>query len=124
MIDFTGHSCANCRKMEREVLNDPEVIKQLQENFVVVSLYVDDKWELPQAEWKKSPLDGRLLKLMGEQNLDFEVSLTNNNAQPYYVFVDNNGKLLVKDGYGYVPGVPAFIDHLNKVKTEFQLRNN
>jgi thiol:disulfide interchange protein DsbD len=119
MIDFTGHSCANCRKMEREVLSNPEVIKRLQQDFVVVSLYVDDKWVLPENEWTQSALDGRTLKRMGEKNLDFEVSLTNNNAQPYYVFVDNNGKLLLPDGYGYVPGVDKFLAHLQKVSTLF-----
>ncbi|MCU0395612.1 MAG: thioredoxin family protein [Chitinophagaceae bacterium] len=119
MIDFTGHSCANCRKMEREVLSNPEVMQRLQNDFVVVSLYVDDKHPLPESEWKQSKLDGRTLKRMGEMNLDFEVELTNNNAQPYYVFVDNNGKLLVQEGYGYDPDIQKFLQHLDRVKARF-----
>jgi thiol:disulfide interchange protein DsbD len=120
MIDFTGHSCANCRKMEREVLSNPEVMQKLQNDFVVVSLYVDDKFQLPELEWTKSALDGKLLKRMGEKNLDFEVALTNNNAQPYYVFVDNEGKLLVPEGYGYDPNIQKFLKHLDKVKAKFE----
>jgi thiol:disulfide interchange protein DsbD len=120
MIDFTGHSCANCRKMEREVLSNPEVMQKLQNDFVVVSLYVDDKFQLPESEWTKSALDGKLLKRMGEKNLDFEVALTNNNAQPYYVFVDNEGKLLVPEGYGYDPNIQKFLKHLDKVKAKFE----
>lgn len=119
MIDFTGHSCANCRKMEREVLNNPEVMQRLQNEFVVVSLYVDDKFQLPENEWTTSKLDGKVLKRMGEKNLDFEVALTNNNAQPYYVFVDTNGKLLTTEGYGYNPSIPGFLAHLDKVKKLF-----
>jgi thiol:disulfide interchange protein DsbD len=122
MIDFTGHSCANCRKMEREVLNNTEVMQRLQNDFVVVSLYVDDKFALPENEWTTTALDGRILKRMGEKNLDFEVALTNNNAQPFYVFVDTNGKLLLKDGYGYNPDIPGFIGHLDKVKQLFHAK--
>ena len=101
MIDFTGHSCANCRKMEKEVFSDAEVMRRLQQDFVVVSLYVDDKLELPENEWVTSKFDGSVLKRMGDKNLDFEVTLTNNNAQPYYVFTDTNGSLLSNEGYGY-----------------------
>lgn len=119
MIDFTGHSCANCRKMEREVLSNPEVMQRLQNDFVVVSLYVDDKFQLPENEWTTSKLDGKVLKRMGEKNLDFEVALTNNNAQPYYVFVDTEGKLLTPEGYGYDPSIPGFLAHLDKVKKLF-----
>ncbi len=119
MIDFTGHSCANCRKMEKEVLSDAEVMKRLQNDFVVVSLYVDDKLELPETEWVTSTFDGSVLKRMGDKNLDFEVTLTNNNAQPYYVFTDTNGKLLTTEGYGYDSNIGAFIAHLDKVKALF-----
>ena len=120
MIDFTGHSCANCRKMEREVLSDPQVVQRLQNDFVVVSLYVDDKFKLPEEEWTVSNLDGRTLKRMGEKNLDFEVALTNNNAQPYYVFVDGSGQLIIPEGYGYVPGVDKFLAHLDKVQATYK----
>ncbi len=100
MIDFTGHSCANCRKMEQEVFSDPGVMKRLQHDFVVVSLYVDDKFRLPEAEWYTSKNDGGQIKTMGGKNLDFEITLTQNPAQPQYVFVDLNGKIITNAG-GY-----------------------
>lgn len=121
MIDFTGHSCANCRKMEREVLNNPEVMKRLQTDFVVVSLYVDDKFKLPPGEWYTSKSEGRQIKTLGEKNLDFEVTLTNNNAQPLYVFIDKDGKIIQNAG-GYNSDVPRFINILESVKAEYSKR--
>ena len=123
MIDFTGHSCANCRKMEKEVFSDAEVMRRLQQDFVVVSLYVDDKLELPENEWVTSKFDGSVLKRMGDKNLDFEVTLTNNNAQPYYVFTDTNGSLLSNEGYGYDSDIQKFINHLDKMKGLFAANN-
>lgn len=119
MIDFTGHSCANCRKMEKEVLNNPEVMKRLQTDFVVVSLYVDDKFKLPSGEWYTSKIDGSKIKTMGAKNLDFEVTLTNTNAQPLYVFVDPNGKI-IKNAGGYNSNIPRFINILEEVKKSFK----
>lgn len=120
MIDFTGHSCANCRKMEQEVLNDPSVTSILNKDFIVVSLYVDDKYALPQGEWKKSAADSTvMLKRMGDKNLDFEVALTKNNAQPLYVFVDNDGKIIQNAG-GYNPDIQRFVGILQDVKQRFK----
>lgn len=125
MIDFTGHACANCRKMEKEVLSNAGVMKTLQNDFVVVSLYVDDKFKLPENEWTKSAFDStNILKRMGDKNLEFEVKLSNNNAQPFYLFVDSDGVLLVKDGYGYESNIQKFQAHLNKVLIEFKKKNS
>lgn len=118
MIDFTGHSCANCRKMEQEVLSDPEIMKRLQQHFVVVSLYVDDKYKLPENEWFKAK-DGTQIKNLGTKNLDFEITLTQNGAQPQYVFVDNDGKI-IKNAGGYVADVKRFINTLDEVKAAFK----
>lgn len=117
MIDFTGHACANCRKMEREVLSNEAVMQRLQNDFIVVSLYVDDKTKLPQNEWVKSELDHTNIDQMGEKNLDFEIRLTQSNAQPLYVFVSPEGKLLHNAG-GYNPDVDRFISILDKVKKQ------
>lgn len=116
MIDFTGHACANCRKMEREVLSNEEVIKILQQDFIVISLYVDDKYELPESEWKKSS-NGNEITTMGEKNLEFEAALTNSNSQPQYVFVNPSGKILENAG-GYNRDVQRFIDMLIRVKAK------
>jgi thiol:disulfide interchange protein DsbD len=118
MIDFTGHSCANCRKMEKEVLSDPSVMSVLQKDFVVVSLYVDDKFSLPQEDWVASKSDGSMIKSLGAKNLDFEVALTSNSAQPLYVFVDNDGKIIQNAG-GYNSDVARFVKILEDVKKAF-----
>ena len=71
MIDFTGHSCANCRKMESEVLSKPEVSKILHNDFVVVSLYLDEKRELPDSEKYVSTFDQSSVNNMWGQELRF-----------------------------------------------------
>lgn len=121
MIDFTGHSCANCRKMEKEVLSDAAVMSRLQKDFVVVSLYVDDKFRLPAEEWITSKNDGSQITSLGAKNLDFEVGLANNSAQPLYVFVDNNGKIIQNAG-GYNSDIQRFVSILEDVKAEFSKR--
>jgi thiol:disulfide interchange protein DsbD len=122
MIDFTGHSCANCRKMEQEVLNSPDVMKRLQSDFVVVSLYVDDKFRLPEEERYLSKRDGREVKELGTKNLDFEITLTGNSAQPQYIFVDTSGKIIYDAG-GYKSDIPRFVKILDDVKAAFKKSN-
>ncbi|MDI3318232.1 protein-disulfide reductase DsbD family protein [Pinibacter soli] len=119
MLDFTGHSCANCRKMEQEVLNSADVSSKLQKDFIVVSLYVDDKFKLPEEERYTSKRDGREVKNMGDKNLDFEATLTGAVSQPQYVFVDLDGKI-IKNAGGYEPGIPRFIKILDEVKEGFK----
>jgi thiol:disulfide interchange protein len=121
MIDFTGHSCANCRKMEQEVLSDPGIMKRLQNDFVVVSLYVDDKFKLPENEWYTDK-SGSQIKTMGAKNLDFEINLTQNGAQPQYVFVDHKGSI-IKNAGGYVSDVNRFIRILDEVKEAYAKAN-
>lgn len=87
-IDFTGHGCVNCRKMEENVWSDPQVLKRLQEKYVVVALYCDDKTELPSEQWYVSKVDGQEKKTLGDQNLDFQITRFNSNAQPHYVLLD------------------------------------
>jgi len=73
-IDFTGHGCTNCREMEAVVWSDPAVLKRLKEDFVVVALYVDDKTELPEAEWITSRYDGKVKKTIGKKNADIQIA--------------------------------------------------
>jgi thiol:disulfide interchange protein len=89
-IDFTGHACVNCRKMEATVWSDPQVLQQLRNDYVVVALYVDDKTELPQKEWYTSTHDKQLKTTLGKQNADFQITHFGFNAQPYYVLLDPN----------------------------------
>ncbi len=121
MIDFTGHSCANCRKMESQVLSKPEVSKLLHDDFVVVSLYVDEKRELPDSEKYVSKFDQSQKNTVGDKNLDFEATIANSNAQPQYIFTDESGKI-IKNAGGYDPDMQRFISILNEVKAENKKR--
>ena len=94
-IDFTGHGCVNCREMEQRVWSDPKVLSRMQNDYVLVALYVDDKTELPEADWYTSGYDQKVKKTIGAQNADLQITKYNNNAQPHYCLVDATGKLLV-----------------------------
>lgn len=120
-IDFTGHGCVNCRKMEQNVWSDPAVLKRLKEDFVIVAIYVDDKTELPESEWYTSTFDGKVKKTIGKQNFDFQIVKFNGNAQPYYVLLDNDEQPLVAPK-SYVPNVDDFIQFLDEATQEFKSR--
>jgi len=94
-VDFTGHSCVNCRLMERNVISKPEILRILKDEFVVVSLYCDDKTKLPEHEWKKSAkYPDKVLKTIGAVNLDLQLTKFDNVSQPLYVIVNGEGKQL------------------------------
>lgn len=94
-IDFTGHGCVNCREMEVKVWSDPEVLRRLKSDYVVVALYVDDKTELPKSEWYTSSYDQKQKTTIGKKNADYQITAFQNNAQPYYVLMGKDGKPLV-----------------------------
>ena len=117
-IDFTGHGCVNCREMEARVWSDPAVLRRLKEDYVVVALYVDEKRELPKSEWYTSEYDGKVKKTIGQQNADFQITRFGNNAQPYYVLLNHQGKLL-KQPQAYDLKVQNFVDFLDEGKRRF-----
>lgn len=121
MLDFTGHSCANCRKMEKEVWKDPEVLKRMKENFVLVSLYVDESTPLPAGE-QYTKRDGDKVLTEGDKNLDYEITQFGFNAQPLYMFLDLEGKPLSSIKYGYNPDINKFIAHLDAAKAAFDAK--
>ena len=113
-IDFTGKTCANCREMEHYVWSDPEVKRLLNEEFVMCSLYADENTiELPEEEWVTDD-KGKILKTLGRKNLNFQKTEYNMNAQPYYVIVNADGKVLTKENYKYDRDVQKFVDWLNE----------
>ncbi|HLO90005.1 MAG: protein-disulfide reductase DsbD family protein [Chloroflexota bacterium] len=120
-IDFTGHGCVNCREMEARVWSDPQVLKRLREDFVVIALYVDDKTGLPENEWITSKYDGKVKKTIGKKYADFQISRFNVNAQPYYVLLDNQGELLVSPK-AYDLNVDNFVQFLDAGLKEFATR--
>ncbi|WP_295672479.1 cytochrome c biogenesis protein CcdA [uncultured Mucilaginibacter sp.] len=95
MIDFTGWNCVNCRKMESNVLPNPEVLHRLQNNFVVLQLVIDDKTELPTADQTKSTFNGKAITTLGAKWIDLEITKYNSNAQPFYVIINEKGEALV-----------------------------
>ena len=122
-IDFTGHGCVNCRKMEQYVWSAPEVLNILRNDYVVLALYVDDKTELPESEWYTSSFDGKVKKTVGKQNFDFQITQFNGNAQPYYVLLDTNEQPLVAP-LSYDPNVENFVEFLENGKAEFERRTS
>jgi thiol:disulfide interchange protein DsbD len=120
-IDFTGHGCVNCREMEANVWSDPEVLKRLQNDFILLAQYVDDKTELPESEWYTSKFDGQVKKTIGKQNADFQITRFNANAQPYYVIMDGNGNQ-IGPSHAYDKNVSSFIQFLDQGKAGFQTK--
>ncbi|MDB5192709.1 MAG: cytochrome c-type biosis protein DsbD, protein-disulfide reductase [Segetibacter sp.] len=120
MLDFTGHTCANCREMEAEVWADPEVLNLLKNDFVLISLYVDETRDLPFAE-QYTNAKGEKITTVGGKNLDYEVTKFGLNAQPLYMFLDHNQQPLSNEQVGYVTK-KKFLAHLHNVKAEFEKR--
>ena len=118
-IDFTGHGCVNCRKMEEYVWADNTVLNRLKDDYVVVALYVDDKTTLPEDEWFISTYDGKVKKTLGKQNFDLQIGRFNSNAQPFYVLLDNEEKQLM-DPKSYDLDINAFINFLDEGKSKFE----
>jgi thiol:disulfide interchange protein DsbD len=118
-IDFTGHGCTNCREMEAVVWSDPQVLERLKNDFIVVALYVDDKTELPESEWYTSSHDGKVKKTLGKQNADLQITNLNNNAQPFYVLVGKDEKVLAQP-YAYDKSVESFVKFLEEGKKNYQ----
>lgn len=124
MLDFTGINCINCRKMEGQVWSDPEVMKRLKEDFVVVSLYCDFNNEtLPESEQYDSKILGSRVETVGNKNADYQATKFNTNAQPFYFFVDDQDRKLAENGYDYDPNVSKFIAHLDAVKAKYKELN-
>ncbi|MBQ7574907.1 MAG: thioredoxin family protein [Bacteroidales bacterium] len=87
LIDFTGHGCVNCREMESRVWSDPRVLKLMKNDYVVCSLYGDDKKVLDKEDWVTTP-EGKVLKSLGKINSYFVMNRYHVNAQPYYAIID------------------------------------
>jgi thiol:disulfide interchange protein len=113
MLDFTGRSCVNCRRMEEKVWSDPEVIKRLNNDLVLVSLYVDDPTLLPLAEQKEVEWNGkRILKTVGNKWSFLQSTRYGALSQPQYRIIAPDGTRL-SDSTGYDPDVKKYVDWLD-----------
>jgi thiol:disulfide interchange protein DsbD len=119
MIDFTGHACVNCRKMEQNVWAKDKVLQVLKNEVVLISLYVDDKRKLEEGEQLESKLrPGKKLKYIGQKWSEFQTIKYGANAQPFYVLMDHNEQNLI-DPVAYTPDVDEYYNWLKEGIAKF-----
>lgn len=111
VVDFTGHGCVNCRKMELAVWHDPKVRDLLTKDYVLISLYVDEKTPLPESIEVQENGQTTTLRTVGDKWSYLQRSKFGANAQPFYVLIDNEGKPL-NGSYSYDESVENFVDFL------------
>jgi thiol:disulfide interchange protein len=112
LIDFTGHACVNCRKMEANVWTDNTILPVIRDKYVLIQLYVDDKKDLPKAEQYVSKLNGKQITTIGDLNSDLQASKYNSNSQPFYVLLDANTDTLLTEPRGAEYDPPVYLDFL------------
>jgi len=113
LIDFTGYACVNCRKMEERVWSEPKVLKLLNNDIVLISLYVDDKRKLPEGESIISEISGKELRYIGQKWSEFQILKYKANAQPFYVLMGHDEENLI-DPVGYTPDVDEYYSWLQR----------
>jgi thiol:disulfide interchange protein len=125
MIDFTGWACVNCRKMEEQVWPDPEVAKQIKDNYILVSLYVDEKRKLPEEEqfiYTDKLGAKKEITSVGDKYANLQITNFNATSQPYYVLVSPDEKLLAlpiaytSSAKEYADWLKCGVQSFNKIK--------
>lgn len=112
LIDFTGHACVNCRRMEDNVWSKSPVKDIISDKYILLSLYVDEKKALPENEQYTSNVQQKRINTVGAKWADYQITQLKSNAQPLYVLVNSEGQLLVPPR-DYTPDVNAYADWLN-----------
>ena len=105
LVDFTGHGCVNCRKMEDNVWDKPGVYERIKDEYVLVSLYVDEREELDEPF--TSEFSGQRIRTVGNKWADFQARYFNRNSQPYYVLMSPQGQVL-NQPVPYTPDVEEY----------------
>jgi thiol:disulfide interchange protein DsbD len=108
LLDFTGHACVNCRKMEDYVWSDPKILSIIKNEMVLISLYVDDKEDLPENEQYISPETGKKIKTIGNKWSDFQITRYKANAQPYYLILNLNEEQISSKPAAYDPDIETY----------------
>lgn len=122
LIDFTGYGCVNCREMEAFVWSDPRVKGIIDNDYVLISLYVDDKTKLPETLEVEEFGKTTKLRTIGDKWSYLQRHKFGANAQPYYILVDNNG-LPIGPWRAYDKDIDAYIQFLQKGIQDYRLRN-
>lgn len=119
LIDFTGKQCVNCRLMENNVWSDEIILDILKNKIVLISLYGDDKKELPKNEQYISKETGNEINTIGEKWSEFQIQRFKNNSRPYYVLLDLNEKELINP-ISYTPNIEEYEAWLKTGITNFK----
>lgn len=122
MIDFTGHACVNCRKMEANVWPDAAVNKLINDDYVLIQLYVDDKTSLPDGE-QYTTQEGRRIKTIGNKWSNLQTSEFKANSQPFYVLLDPKTKQLLTPPQGADYDVDSYKEFLEKGLNAYNTTN-
>ena len=115
LLDFTGYACVNCRKMEEHIWPNLNIDTYLRNDFVLISLYVDDKKELPKNEQiLVNHLKGgtRKLKNYGHKWANYQTQFFQTNSQPYYVLLNSDGTKILNQAVGYTPNENEYAQFL------------
>ena len=119
IIDFSGYGCVNCRKMEASVWTDPEVKRILENDYVLITLMVDDKTKLPQTIEIQENGKTRKLKTIGDKWSYLQRSKFGANAQPFYILLDGDGQPL-GPSYAFNEDVSQYLQFLREGLREFK----
>lgn len=122
MIDFTGWACVNCRRMEEQVWSEEEIFKIINEDFVLISLYVDDREELSEVEkfnYLKKNGNVKVINTIGDKWATFQTINFGNNSQPYYILIDNDINLLNIPA-SYTPDADDYLEWLQTGVSNFK----
>ena len=122
MLDFTGWACVNCRKMEEQVWSNPNVKSLLSNDVILVSLYVDERIELPKDQQYETTLAGKIkkVKTTGDKWMVLQGNTYGTNSQPYYVLLNHNEEQIIEAAnYQDYGTVELFADWLNRGLKEY-----
>ncbi|MFL9843273.1 protein-disulfide reductase DsbD family protein [Flavobacterium rhizosphaerae] len=119
MLDFTGHVCTNCRNMEENVWVNPQVLSILKNDVVLISLYCDERIDLPESEQFISEYSGRKINTVGKKWSDFQLGRYESNARPYYVLI-NLDETNLNDPVAYTPDIEEYLAWLKDGLSKFE----
>lgn len=119
MLDFTGYACVNCRKMENNVWSDEKVLSVLKNDVVLISLYVDDKRELPKKEQTVSKITGNEITTIGDKWTELIITKYKTNTQPFYVLIDLEEHNL-NEPISYTPDSSVYLTWLTEGLSKFK----
>lgn len=123
MLDFTGWGCVNCRKMEEQVWSNPEVLSILRNDVVLISLYVDERDELPKEEQRVSDVTGKKIKTVGNKWAEFQYKHFQTQSQPQYIILGHNDMKPLTPSTAYDPDIPKYVKWLKDGIAKFEENN-